>query len=258
AFAAVVLCWVAWAYSISFGEKLLPFLGKPGPALAQGFLLGRAKVPASAHYHKSGELETAVEEAYYPMASLVWFQCVFAAITVVLLAGSVLGRMNFRAWMAFVPLWLTFSYTVGAFSLWVGGFLFQWGVMDFAGGYVFHLSSGITGMTTAYWVNKFLIVGPRSRKDKENFRPNNVLVLLVGAGLLWMGWSGFNGGAPLAANLESSMALLNTHICTATSLLFWTFLDIFFFHKPSVVGAVQGMMTGLVCITPAAGIYSHN
>lgn len=90
---------------------------------------------------------------FYPMASMVWFQCVFAAIAVILLAGSLLGRMNIRAWMAFVPLWLTFSYTVGAFSLWGGGFLFHWGVMDYSGGYVIHLSSGVAGFTAAYWVS---------------------------------------------------------------------------------------------------------
>ncbi|KAG6738239.1 hypothetical protein POTOM_057848 [Populus tomentosa] len=90
--------------------------------------------------------------AFYAFAAVVicWV-CVFAAITLILLAGSVLGRMNFKAWMAFVPLWLTFSYTVGAFSLWGGGFLFHWGVMDYSGGYVIHLSSGIAGLTTAFW-----------------------------------------------------------------------------------------------------------
>ncbi|KAL3564727.1 hypothetical protein D5086_032773 [Populus alba] len=87
--------------------------------------------------------------AFYAFAAV----CVFAAITLILLAGSVLGRMNFKAWMAFVPLWLTFSYTVGAFSLWGGGFLFHWGVMDYSGGYVIHLSSGIAGLTTAFWVS---------------------------------------------------------------------------------------------------------
>lgn len=96
-------------------------------------------------------------------------------------------------------------------------------------------------------------VGPRSAKDRERFPPNNVLLMLAGAGLLWMGWSGFNGGGPYAANVVSSMAILNTNICAATSLLVWTCLDVIFFKKPSVIGAVQGMITGLVCITPGAG-----
>lgn len=98
-------------------------------------------------------------------------------------------------------------------------------------------------------------VGPRSKIDRESFPPNNVLLMLAGAGLLWMGWAGFNGGDPYAANIDSSMAVLNTNICAATSLLVWTWLDVIFFEKPSVIGAVQGMITGLVCITPGAGIF---
>ena len=96
-------------------------------------------------------------------------------------------------------------------------------------------------------------VGPRLKRDRERFPPNNVLLTLAGAGLLWMGWAGFNGGDPYAANIDSSMAVLNTNICAATSLLMWTSLDVIFFKKPSVIGAVQGMITGLVCITPGAG-----
>lgn len=248
AFAAVVLCWVIWAYKMSFGDHLLPFWGKAGPALGQHFLLQQAALPNSTQYDGK-VVVTAMITPFYPMASMVWFQCVFAAITLILLAGSVLGRMNIKAWMAFVPLWLTFSYTVGAFSLWGGGFLFHWGVMDYSGGYVIHLSSGIAGFTTAYWV------GPRSTKDRERFPPNNVLLMLAGAGLLWMGWAGFNGGDPYSANIDASIAVLNTNVCAATSLLVWTCLDVIFFHKPSVIGAVQGMITGLVCITPGAGIY---
>ncbi|MED6126862.1 Ammonium transporter [Stylosanthes scabra] len=248
AFAAVVICWVTWAYKMSFGDKLLPFWGKAGPALGQKFLIKQAGLPATTHYYHTGAVETPEIEPYYPMATMVWFQCVFAAISLVILAGSVLARMNFKAWMMFVPLWLTFSYTIGAFSLWGGGFLFQWGVMDYSGGYVIHLSSGVAGFVAAYWV------GPRSKKDRERFPPNNVLLTLTGAGLLWLGWAGFNGGDPYSANIDSSMAVLNTNVCAATSLLVWTWLDVIFFHKPSVIGAVQGMITGLVCITPAAGL----
>nr|CAB3478964.1 unnamed protein product [Digitaria exilis] len=248
AFAAVWLCWVTWAYQMSFGKKLLPFWGKAGHALDQGILLSQAGLPATQHLFHSGDQETAELTPFYPMASMVYFQCVFAAITLILLAGSLLGRMNFKAWMLFVPLWLTFSYTIGAFSIWGGGFLFHWGVMDYSGGYVIHLSSGVAGFTAAYWV------GPRSTKDRERFPPNNVLLMLTGAGILWMGWAGFNGGDPYSANVDSSLAVLNTNICAATSLLVWTCLDVIFFKKPSVIGAVQGMITGLVCITPGAGL----
>ncbi|MCO5597219.1 hypothetical protein L7F22_051295 [Adiantum nelumboides] len=248
AFAAVLLCWVLWAYKMAFGEKILPFWGKAGQALAQDYLLNQAYLPASAHYHRNGTLETSMITPFYPMATMVYFQFVFAAVTLILIAGSLLGRMNIKAWMLFVPLWLTFSYTVGAFSLWGGGFLFQWGVMDYSGGYVIHLASGIAGFTAAYWV------GPRMNRDRECFPPNNILLTLAGAGLLWMGWAGFNGGDPYTANIDSSLAVLNTHVCAATSLLVWTTLDVVVFGKPSVIGAIQGMITGLVCITPGAGL----
>ncbi|XP_008243169.1 PREDICTED: ammonium transporter 2 [Prunus mume] len=253
AFAAVLICWVLVGYRMAFGDQLLPFWGKGAPSLGQKFLINRAKVPESTHVHDDGTVETPMVEPFYPMASLVYFQFTFAAITLILLAGSVLGRMNIKAWMAFVPLWLIFSYTVGAFSLWGGGFLYHWGVIDYSGGYVIHLSSGIAGFTAAYWV------GPRLKSDRERFPPNNVLLMLAGAGMLWMGWSGFNGGAPYAANIDASIAVLNTNICAATSLLVWTSLDVVFFgkvfsRKPAVIGAVQGMMTGLVCITPGAGL----
>lgn len=182
------------------------------------------------------------------MATVVYFQFVFAAITLILLAGGVLARMNFTAWMIFVPLWLTFSYTIGAYSIWGGGFLFKKGVIDYCGGYVIHVSSGTAGFVAAWWV------GPRLKRDRLNFKPNNTLLALVGAGLLWNGWNGFNGGGPLAASPNAGAAVLNTNICTAVSLLVWTSLDIIFFKKPAVVGAIQGMITGLVAITPAAGV----
>ncbi|XP_074581488.1 ammonium transporter 2 member 1-like [Curcuma longa] len=248
AFAAALIVWVLVGYRMAFGDRLLPFWGKAGTALGQRYLIRRAFLPATPHHYSNGSLETAMVEPFYPQASLVYFEFTFAAITLILLAGSVLGRMNIRAWMAFVPLWLLFSYTVGAFSLWGGGFLYHWGVIDYSGGYVIHLSSGIAGFTAAYWV------GPRLKSDRERFSPNNILLTLTGAGLLWLGWSGFNGGAPYAANITSSVAVLNTHVCAATSLLTWTCIDCAFFKKPSVIGAVQGMMTGLVCITPAAGL----
>ncbi|KAM0863010.1 hypothetical protein ACQ4PT_044880 [Festuca glaucescens] len=245
AYASSLLVWVLVGFRMAFGERLLPFWGKAGVALSQGYLTGRARLSATAH---GGENGTPAAEPFYPEATLVLFQFEFAAITLILLAGSVLGRMNIKAWMAFTPLWLLLSYTVGAFSLWGGGFLYHWGVIDYSGGYVIHLSSGIAGFTAAYWV------GPRLKSDRERFSPNNILLMIAGGGLLWMGWAGFNGGAPYAANITASIAVLNTNVSAATSLLTWTCLDVIFFGKPSVIGAVQGMMTGLVCITPGAGL----
>ncbi|XP_057478868.1 ammonium transporter 2 member 5-like [Actinidia eriantha] len=231
AFACVLVCWVGWGYRLSFGDRLVPFLGTPNVALDQNFLLSKAF------------------SGMFPNATMVFFQFVFAAITLILIAGAVLGRMNFHAWMLFVPLWLTFSYTIGAFSIWCpSGFLSEMGLIDYSGGYVIHLSSGVAGYTAAYWV------GPRLTKDRERFPPNNILLMLAGAGLLWMGWTGFNGGDPYVVSIDASLAVLNTHVCAATSLLTWLILDIIFFGKASVIGAVQGMITGLVCITPAAGV----
>ncbi|KAF2288501.1 hypothetical protein P3X46_008773 [Hevea brasiliensis] len=242
AFAAVMPCWVLWAYKMSFGHQLLPFWGKAGLAVSQDFLIPQTILPSTDYKNVSAA------QPLYPTSTMVFFQFAFAAVTVILLAGSVLGRMSIKAWMVFVPLWITFSYSVGAFSIWGGGFLFQWGIMDYSGGYVVHLASGAAGFTAAYWV------GPRLKEDRENFAPNNLLLALAGAGILWMGWTGFNGGDPFTANVDSSLAVLNTHICAATSLLAWTCWDVLFFKKPSVIGAIQGMITGLVCITPAAGL----
>ncbi|CAN6469940.1 unnamed protein product [Victoria cruziana] len=225
----------------------MPFWGKGGPALTQSYLTHRARLPSTASYEGNRLVRPEVMP-FFPMATMVLFEYMYAALTVILLAGGVVGRMNIRAWMAFVPLWLTFCYTVGAYSLWGGGFLDRWGVIDYSGGYVVHLSAGTAGFTAAYWV------GPRVKGDRERFPPNNVLLMLAGAGLLWLGWCGFNGGAPYAPNIVASLAILNTIICAATSLLVWTSLDVAFFGKPSVIGAVQGMMTGLACITPGAGV----
>jgi len=236
AFGAVLVCWVLWAYKAGFGEKMLPFVGRPGNVIGIGYEIEQALLPASG------------ATANFPMSTMVYFQFVFAAITLVLLAGALLCRMNFVAWMVFVPLWLTFSYTVGAFSLWGGGFLAQRGVIDYSGGYVIHLSSGIAGFTAAYWV------GPRLDRDRINHKPNNILLVLVGAGILWVGWNGFNGGDPYAASPDAGAAVLNTNLCTAVSMLTWTLMDIIAYRKPSVLGAVNGMITGLVAITPAAGV----
>lgn len=186
----------------------------------------------------------------FPQSTMVYFQFVFAAITVVILSGALLGRMNFLAWMVFVPLWLTLSYCIGAFSIWGGGFLYQLGVIDYSGGYVIHLSSGTAGFVAAYWV------GPRSDIDRADNKPNNVLCVLIGAGILWIGWNGFNGGDPYAASADAGVAVLNTNVCTAMSLLTWMVMDLIFFRKPSIIGAVNGMITGLVGITPAAGVVS--
>ena len=140
AFAAVLLCWVLWAYEMSFGTKKVPFLGKPdAKGTAESYLLSRNELGG-----------------FIPTADYVFYQFAFAAITVILLGGSLLGRMNFYAWMMFVPLWTTLSYAVGAHTIWGKGFL-TGRIIDYAGGYVIHLSSGVAGLTAAYWVINFFI-----------------------------------------------------------------------------------------------------
>ena len=238
AFASVLVVWVLFDYNMAFGPQWFPFLGKPGLAVSAAFTLGQATVPAAA---------AGMPALAFPMATLMYFQFVFAAITVIILAGSVLGRMNFTAWMIFCPIWMTLVYTVGAFSLWGGGWLATLGVADFSGGYVIHLAAGASGFTAAW------VLGPRLQADRDHFPPNSLLVTLVGAGILWIGWNGFNGGDPYFANADAGAAVLNTNTATAVGLLVWTLMDKMAYGKPSVLGAVNGMIAGLVGITPCAG-----
>ncbi len=238
AFAAVMIVWVLVGYNMSFGPQWFPFLGKPMPVLDAGFMTGQATIPAAA---------AGMPPLGFPMATMVFFQFVFAAITVIILAGSLLGRMNFRAWVIFVPLWMVFDYTIGAFSLWGGGWLAAKGAVDFSGGYVIHLAAGVSGFVAA------ACVGPRLAADRASFTPNSLLMALVGAGILWLGWNGFNGGDPYFANHDAAAAVLNTNLTTCVSLLTWVLMDSTFNGKPSVVGAINGMIAGLVGITPGAG-----
>ncbi|MGB7079796.1 MAG: ammonium transporter [Xanthobacteraceae bacterium] len=238
AFASVLVVWILFDYNMAFGPQWFPFLGTPGLATSAAFTLGQATVPAAA---------AGMPGLAFPMATLVYFQFVFAAITVIILAGSVLGRMNFTAWMIFCPIWMTLVYTVGAFSLWGGGWLATLGVADFSGGYVIHLAAGASGFTAAW------VLGPRLQADRDHFPPNSLLVTLVGAGILWIGWNGFNGGDPYFANADAGAAVLNTNTATAVGLLVWTLMDKMAYGKPSVLGAVNGMIAGLVGITPCAG-----
>ncbi len=238
AFASVLIVWVLFDYNMAFGPQWFSFLGKPSLATSAIFTTGQAVIPAAA---------SGMPALAFPMATLVFFQFVFAAITVIILGGSVLGRMSFKAWVIFCPVWMTLVYTVGAFSLWGGGWLAAMGVADFSGGYVIHLAAGVSGFVAA------AMVGPRLQQDREHFPPNSLLITLVGAGILWLGWNGFNGGDPYFANADAGAAVLNTNVATAVGLVIWTLLDKIAYGKPSVLGAVNGMIAGLVAITPAAG-----
>jgi len=245
AFSIVLMVWMLWAYNMSFGEalKLGPgilsnVVGHPWPAAMAGSELGQANIPLAG---------SGMPPLRFAGAAMIFFQFVFAAITPILIAGSVLGRMNFKAWMLFVPLWTTLVYSVGAFMLWGGGWLSQLGAVDYSGGYVIHLAAGVSGFVAA------AVVGPRLLEDRKDFEPNNLIMAFAGAGILWLGWNGFNGGDPYFANADAAAAVLNTNIATALALLSWLILDMFAIGKPNAVSMINGMITGLVAITPAAG-----
>jgi ammonium transporter, Amt family len=241
AFAVVLVVWVLWAFKMGFGTPIghghgffSTFIGRPGSVLGHKELQGQGTIPS-------------IGTQAFPKSALVYFQFVFAAITPILMLGSVLGRVNFKAWIPFVALWCTFIYTVNAFLLWGGGFFAHHGAVDFSGGYVIHLSAGVSGFVAA------AVIGPRLMRDREIDAPNNVAMVAVGAGLLWLGWNGFNGGDPYASNMSAAAAILNTNLCTAVAFLVWVGCDYLTGRKPGLISGVNGMITGLVAITPAAG-----
>src|SRR5436305_1102983 len=243
AFAVVLIIWVLYAFKMGFGTPFHGishsgffgnFIGKPGPVLGHTELQHQGNIPL-------------IGTQAFPKSALVYFQFVFAGITPILMLGSVLGRVNFKAWIPFVALWCTVVYSVDAFLIWGGGFFAHHGAVDYSGGYVIHLSAGVAGFVAA------AVIGPRLQRDREIDAPNNVAMVMVGAGLLWLGWNGFNGGDPYAANMSASAAILNTNLCTAVALLVWIGWDYLTRRKPSLIGTVNGMIVGLVAITPAAG-----
>jgi Amt family ammonium transporter len=244
-FAIVLLTWTLWGFKMSFGQPwtlgpLTAFIGIPGASLDHLAEQARANIPLLSGIG-------AMPPFRFPQASLVYFQFVFAAITPLLFLGSVIGRINFKAWMLIVPLWSTIVYSIDAFGLWGGGWLAQAGAVDYSGGYVIHLSAGVSGFVMA------ALIGPRLARDRAETGPNNLLMTMAGAGLLWLGWNGFNGGDPYFAGADAAAAVLNTNLAAATALLTWLTIDMLALGKPSLVGAVNGMITGLVAITPAAG-----
>ena len=190
AFAVVLVVWVLYGFKMGFGNPVhvaggdssffSNFIGHPGPVLDHTQEQGQAKIPALG---AAGVLDI-------PKSSLVYFQFVFAAITPILMLGAVLGRVRFKAWIPFVILWITFVYTVNAFLIWGGGWFAQQGAVDFSGGFVIHLAAGVSGFVLAWQI------GPRLARDREIDAPNNLAMVALGAGLLWLGWNGFNGGDP--------------------------------------------------------------
>ena len=240
-FCLVLLSWVLWAFKMGFGSPWIStFVGIPGTVLGHAAEQGQANVPL---------LDGLMPKFRFPQSSLVYFQFVFAAITPILFIGSVLGRISFKVWMIFVPLWITFAYAVNAFLLWGGGDRACKGALDFSGGYVIHLAAGTSGFVAA------AVIGPRLARDRERAIPNNLMFVVVGAGILWLGWNGFNGGDPYFAGADSAAAVINTNVATATAMMTWILMDMFLSSekKPTFLGGLNGMICGLVGITLAAG-----
>ena len=239
AYAAVLVVWLVGGYNLGFGPagwKIGSYgiLGIPFPTLAAGFESAQALI---------GPAQTALN---IPNSNIVFFQFVFAAITPGLFAGAVIERIRFKVWMLFVPLWSLLVYSPLAYWMFAGGWLNQLGAVDFSGGYVIHLSAGITAIAAA------LAVGPRLASDRR-MKPNSLIFVLIGAGILWLGWNGFNGGDPYGSTIDASIAVLNTELAAAASVITWMLMDMKFQHKSSLLGAMTGAVTGLVAITPAAG-----
>ena len=249
-FALTVVVWVLWGYNMAFGP--LAHLGSDGSFWSG--LVGKPH-PIVSHFAEQGQAVSGTNTLvpfHFPTSTLAYFQLAFAAITPLLFLGSILGRFKFKAWLLFVPLWITFIYCVNAALIWGGGFFAQKGAVDFAGGYVIHTAAGVTGFVAA------AIVGPRLARDRNRALPHNLMMVAVGAGILWMGWNGFNGGAPYYAGTDTASAVLNTNLATAVALLTWLAFDMLFSkeHKPTFLGAINGMICGLVGITPSAGFVS--
>ncbi|WP_303219108.1 ammonium transporter [Enterococcus asini] len=178
------------------------------------------------------------------------FQMMFVLITTAILTGAVAGRMRFSALLIFLSGWIILVYAPIAHMVWGGGFLDQIGSIDFAGGNVVHISSGISGLVLA------MVLGQRKRKKNESFTPHNVPFVVLGTGLLWLGWFGFNAGSALAADGLAVHALLTTNTAAAAGMMSWMMLEWLVKGKPSIVGSCTGAVVGLVAITPGAGFVS--
>ncbi len=246
-FSLVLVVWVLWGYNMAFG--VASHFGSTGSFFAN--FIGHFK-PLTSAFAEQGQAVSGANTLipfHFPTATLAYFQFVFAAITPLLFLGGLVGRLKFTAWLLIVPLWITLVYCVNAFLLWGGGYLAMKGAVDFSGGYVIHLSAGVAAFVGA------AIVGPRRWQDRENAFPSNLMFVAVGIGIVWLGWNGFNGGDPFYAGVDAASAVLNTNIATAVGLLTWLFMDMLFSKqkKPTFLGALNGILCGLVAITPSAG-----
>jgi ammonium transporter, Amt family len=258
-FSLVVVLWLIYGYSFAFTEGNA-FFGGTDRLFGKGlFDAATGAFPNAATFSKG---------VVIPEIVFMAFQATFAGITCALIVGAFAERMKFSAVLIFMVIWFTFSYIPVAHMVWFwsgpdaftgldaaksaaesakGGMLWQWGALDFAGGTVVHINAGVAGLVGAY------LVGKRVGYGKEAFPPHSLVLTMVGASLLWVGWFGFNAGSALEANGTAGLAFLNTFIATAAAVLSWIFAEWFLKGKPSMLGAASGAVAGLVAITPAAG-----
>ncbi|UVH61288.1 ammonium transporter [Variovorax paradoxus] len=235
--AAVSLTWFAVGYSLAFTEGW-PWLGGTGRFWFSGFeYLKEAGQVAVSHVAPN------VPESVYAM-----FQLTFAIITTALVLGAFVERMRFSAILWFALLWSVLVYAPVAHWVWEpGGWLAQMGALDFAGGSVVHVNAGIAGLVCAY------ALGPRKGYGREAFEPYSLAMTMTGAGLLWVGWFGFNAGSAVAADGRAGLAMLVTHIAAAAGAMSWMLGEWIVRRRPSLLGLCSGLVAGLVAITPAAG-----
>ncbi len=228
--ALVSLLWFALAYSLSFhGDG--PWIGQLGRAFFVG--IGMESV---------SPLAKTIPELLFAA-----YQMTFAVITCALVAGAVADRLKFSAFLLFSAVWLFVVYVPSAHWVWGGGFLGSMGVLDFAGGTVVHINAGVAGLVAA------LLMGPRQGYGRENLAPFDLSMAVIGTGLLWVGWFGFNGGSALTAGSRAVFAIVATHLAASAGAIVWSALEWIERGKPSVLGVISGAVAGLGTITPASG-----
>jgi Amt family ammonium transporter len=236
AFAVGFIVWIIAGFSIAFGTadgSMNQIIGGFGNVMLNGI--------------KWDDFTSVQLGQLYPKYVFVVFQGTFAAITVAIASGSVIERLKFSTWMVFVALWTLVVYAPIAHMVWGGGYLFNLGALDFAGGTVVHMNGGLAGLILA------LLVGKRVGYPKTAMKPASVVLTAVGAGMLWFGWYGFNAGSAFGANAIAGVAMLSTTIAAAVATITWIALEYMVFKKATLLGAASGAIAGLVAITPAAG-----
>lgn len=241
----VGVSWILWGYTLAFAPGL-PFIGG-----LQWLLLNGVGLDTTGYLGTSAPPEVSTYAGTIPHLAFMMYQGMFAIITPALISGAIVERVSFRAYALFVLLWSTFIYCPVAHMVWgKGGFLGVYGGMgalDFAGGIVVHITCAVSALVAAW------MIGPRTKYPQSLSAPHNVPFIILGAGLLWFGWFGFNAGSALAANGVATYAFINTNTGAAAGTVTWLLLETCFREKPTAIGAATGAIAGLAGITPAAG-----